>query len=476
MIGTSNVLWSSSDAERATNGRSNQSWEAYDISIDTRTIKPGDLFIAIIGENIDGHKFVKDALDKGAAAAVVSHVPDGLDEHASLLIVKDTLKAMEDLGQAARHRTGAKVIAITGSVGKTGTKEMLAAALSSQGQTHASRASYNNHWGVPYTLAAMDAGTDYGVFEVGMNHSGEITPLTKQIRPDIAIITAVAGVHLGNFNNVEEIAHAKGEIFDGLSHNGAAILNRDNEWYELLKHKAESKSLTTYSFGEQDDCDAQLIDCLEAANGSRVTAKILDEEIQLTIPFPGRHIVQNLLSILLAIKLSGADLQKAARAIEKMEGLSGRGKQETIESGEKGNPITLIDESYNASPIAMKAAFKVLALIDPGRGGRRIAVLGDMRELGDDAAKLHAELALPLEAAGVKLVYTCGPLMKNLYNALPEERRGAHHDDSSEMAKIVPEVLVPGDVVLIKGSRGGGEKPRMQVIVEALRSLPNRAP
>lgn len=476
MIQNRAVLWTSSDAERATNGRSTQDWQAYGISIDTRSIQAGDIFIALKGDHSDGHLYVKNALEKGAAAAIVSEVPEGLDSSAPLLIVQDTLKAMEDLGQASRHRSAAKIIAVTGSVGKTGTKAMLAAAFGAQGQTHASQASFNNHWGVPFSLADMDAGSDYGIFEIGMNHSGEITNLTTQVKPDIAIITTVAAAHMGNFESVEEIARAKAEIFDGVKEGGAAVLNANNEWFGLLKELAENKGLKVYTFGEGDNYDAQLMHCLEAANGSRVTAKVLDEEIQFTLPIPGRHIVQNLLSVLLAVKLAGGSLQKAAQALQKAEGLAGRGRQEIIQSREASNPITLIDESYNASPIAMRAAFKVLALIDPGRGGRRIAVLGDMRELGDDAARLHAELALPLEAAGVQLVYTCGPLMKNLYNALPQDKRGAHHDDSKEMAKIVPEVLVPGDVVLVKGSRGGGEKPRMQVIVEALRSLPTNAP
>ncbi len=474
MTTTSNIIWTSSNAAKATGGHSAREWSATSVSIDTRSLKGGELFVALEGERGDGHDFVADALRKGAAAAMVSHIPAGMDENESLLIVDDTLEALKDLGQAARHRTGAKIIAVTGSVGKTGTKEMLSLACSALGQTHASIASYNNHWGVPYTLANMHEGNDYGIFEVGMNHPGEITPLTKQVKPDIAIITTVAAVHMEHFESLEQIAAAKAEIFDGMNHNGTAILNHDNECFSYLKASAETAGVKVLSFGESGDADARLLDCLEAVNGSRVKAKIIDEEISFSLQVPGRHIVYNAMAALLAVKASGGDLQTAAKALEKFEGVSGRGKREYLDVGDSNNPVTLIDESYNASPIAMNAAFKVLALIDPGRGGKRIAVLGDMYELGKQAPKYHEELSLPLQAADVQLVYTCGSLMKNLHNALPQDLRGEHRDDSADMAEIVPDVLSPGDVIMVKGSRGGGEKPRMQVVVEALRALPKK--
>lgn len=474
MSAASNIIWTSSEAAKATGGHSEREWTATSLSIDTRTMQGGALFIALKGDHSDGHAYVAQALEKGAAAAMVTHVPEGVPDDAPLLIVDDTLEALRDLGKAARHRTAAKVIAVTGSVGKTGTKEMLALAFGALGQTHASRASYNNHWGVPYTLANMHEGTDYGVFEVGMNHAGEITPLSQQVCPDIAIITTVAPVHIENFESVEGIADAKAEIFDGMDHNGTAILNRDNEFFVHLKAKSETKGVKVLSFGEHEDSDARLLECLEAVNGSRAKVKIIDDEIDFSLQVPGRHNVMNALAVLLAVKTAGGDLKAAAKALEKYEGYAGRGKSELLDIGEPDNPVTLIDESYNASPIAMKAAFKVLALVDPGRGGRRIAVLGDMYELGKQADQLHAELALPLQAADVQLVYTCGPLMKSLHDALPEEQRGAHENDSHKMAQIVPDVLTPGDVVMVKGSRGGGEKPRMQVIVEALRALPGK--
>lgn len=468
----SDILWSAKDASLVTGGKTAGAWVSSGLSIDSRTVKPGDLFIAIKGDSSDGHGYAASAIEKGASAIVVSHeIPGILAE--KQLIVADTFKALQDLGQASRARTGAKIIAVTGSVGKTGTKEMLAAAFSTIGQTHASIKSYNNHWGVPFTLSSMHAGCDYGIFEVGMNHAHEITPLSEMIRPDIAIITTVEAVHAGNFENGEEgIADAKAEIFDGMKPGGVAILNADNRWFAHLKEKAAAKNLKIVSFGEEASADARLTGFLLASNGCRVEVDILGEKIAFTMMSSGKHLALNALAALTAVKLSGGDLQKAAREIGKIEPLPGRGRRELIDLGEKDNPVVLIDESYNASPVAMKAAFKVLAMVDPGRGGRRIAILGDMYELGADSARLHKDLAMPLQAAGVQLVYTSGPLMKNLYDSLPQDKRGAHVDDTKELAKIVPDVLIPGDVVMVKGSRGPGEKPRMQLVVEALRALP----
>lgn len=470
----SNIIWTAKEAAAATGGQIVSDWSATGVSIDSRSTQPGDLFIAIKGENTDGHKYVADAIDKGAVAAVVSKPIDGVPE-SKLMIVPDTFRAMEQLGIASRSRTGAKVIGVTGSVGKTSTKEFLAAAFGALGQTHASVKSYNNHWGVPYSLSTMHAGSDFAIFEMGMNHSGEITPLSQFVQPDISIITTVQSVHAGNFEKGEEgIAAAKAEIFDGMKQGSHAILNADNQWFDFLSKAAAGKGIIVHGFGESDKADAHLIECLEASNGTRVKADILQETVSYNLQIVGRHHVMNSLAVLLAVKLAGGDIQKAAKALNGLEALAGRGRQEKINIGDPANPVTLIDESYNASPASMKAAFKVLALIDPGRGGRRIAVLGDMYELGNDSARLHKELALPLEAAGVQLVYTSGPLMKNLYDTLPQDKRGAHADDTKELAQIVPDVLVPGDVVMVKGSRGGGDKPRMQLVVEALRALPDR--
>ncbi len=466
-------LWSSTEAARVTNGIAKGHWVAHGISIDTRSLQKGDLFIAIRGDAMDGHKFAADALAKGAAAVVIDHAIEGVPDDKALM-VSDTFKAMQDLGVGARTRTAAKIIGVTGSVGKTGTKEMLGRVFSALGQTHYSEKSLNNHWGVPLSLSRMDAGCDFGVFEMGMNHANEIAPLTQMVKPHIAIITTIAPVHTEHFpDGLNGIAKAKSEIFSGMDAHGIAILNRDNPEYDLIVSEAKRQNITKiFSFGKSDQADARLIDCLVASNGTRIKAIILGEEINFTMKDAGPHNATNALSVLLSVKLIGGDIQKATMALHDMEPPAGRGKREYLNIGDANNPVTLIDESYNASPVAMQAAFKVMALIDPGRGGRRIAILGDMYELGANSAQMHRDLAMPLQAAGIDLVYTCGPLMKNLYDALPEQNRGQHRDEAPEMAKIVPDVLVPGDVVLVKGSRGGGDRPRMQLIVEALREMP----
>jgi UDP-N-acetylmuramoyl-tripeptide--D-alanyl-D-alanine ligase len=472
---SSNTLWASTEASAATNGIASGDWIATGVAIDSRSVKQGDLFIAIRGDSTDGHKYARAAIENGAVAVVIDQDVEGVPAD-KILKVADTFKAMQDLGIAARNRTAAKIIGITGSVGKTGTKEMLGRAFSALGQTHFSEKSLNNHWGVPLSLSRMHAGSDFAVFEMGMNHANEITPLTKMVKPHVAIITTVAPVHIEHFpEGVTGIAKAKAEIFDGMDEHGIAILNQDNSQFAVLKDAAQKCGIKKiFSFGKTEGADAWLQDCLIAANGTRITAKILGEEISFTLKDAGEHIALNALSVLLAVKLIGEDMSKAAEALKGIEPPAGRGKREYIDIGDKNNPITLIDESYNASPVAMEAAFKVMALIDPGRGGRRIAILGDMYELGSNAPQIHKDLALPLQAAGVDLVYTCGPLMKNLYDAIPEQNRGAHTENAPELAQIVPDVLVPGDVVLVKGSRGGGEIPRMQMVVEALREMPKK--
>lgn len=471
MSAGTNTIWTAKDARAAMKGVCSGDWQASGISIDSRTIQKGDLFFAIVGDNSDGHLYVADAIQKGAVAAVVSKSIDGVPAE-KMVMVADPFKAMQDLAIAARARSNATIIGITGSVGKTGTKEFLASAFRSLGQTHASIKSYNNHWGVPFTLSSMHAGADYGIFEMGMNHADEITPLSRMVRPDISIITTIAPVHVGNFHNgIEGIASAKAEILDGMSAGGKIILPRDNEWFEYLQSAAMKKGIEVYSFGEDNNADARLENVIEAANGTRVTAKIGDEQIDYKLQIVGRHIAVNSLAVLMAVKLAGGDVKKAAKAMSAQEPIIGRGKRELLDIGDSSNPVTLIDESYNANPAAMKAAFKVLALVDPGRGGRRIAILGDMLELGEGGPRHHADLALPLKAANVDLVYTCGKLMKNLHDALPANQRGVHKDNSAELAQIVPDVLVPGDVVMVKGSLGS----KMGTIVEALREMPERA-
>ncbi len=472
---SSNVIWTSSEVVAATNGTTTGTWSATGVSIDSRATQKGDLFIAIRGDNTDGHLFAAKAIENGAVAVVIDQPVAGIPQE-KILMVGDTFKAMQDLGMAARNRTAAKIIGITGSVGKTGTKEMLGRAFSAIGQAHYSEKSLNNHWGVPLSLSRMHAGCDFGIFEMGMNHAHEIEPLTKMVRPHVAIITTIASVHSEHFvDGLEGIARAKAEIFQGMDEHGIAILNRDNAQFDLLKSAAQKCGIKKiFSFGKHSEADARLDHCLVASNGTRISATILGEAYEFTLKDAGEHIALNALSVLLAVKLLGGNVAKAIDAMKGIEPPAGRGKREYINVGDPTNPVTLIDESYNASPVAMEAAFKVMALIDPGRGGRRIAILGDMYELGNNAPQIHRDLALPLQAAGVDLVYTCGTLMKNLYDAIPEQNRGAHTEESPELAQIVPDVLVPGDVVLIKGSRGGGKIPRMQVVVEALRELPKK--
>lgn len=473
------ILWNAVEAAKATGGRlvGAQNWKALRLSMDSREVKTGDLFIALKPDTegdkyrtsgMDGHDFVQFAIDNGAVAVIVDHE---MNVDIPQLIVKDTMIALEDLGQFAHARAGLqKSIAITGSVGKTGVRDMVETAFKGAGmRTHASIKSYNNSIGVPYTLSNMRASTDVNVSEVGMNYKDEITPLSKQIHPDIAIITWVADVHIENFNNdIKGIVNAKSEIFNGMKSDGIAIIPRDNDFYNDLAANARTAGVSKiYSFGEHGDVDAKLIDCILAANGTRVTANIMGEDVSYTLQIAGKHIAINSLSSLLSVKLSNGDVQTAAKALEKIEPLPGRGNRVKIQSSVVDNPITLIDESYNASPVAMNAAFKVMAMVDPGRGGRRIAVLGDMLELGNRARDMHEGLAMPLQAAGVDLLYCCGKNMKSLYDKMPPANQGAHTHTSKELAEIVPDALIPGDVVMVKGSLGS----KMNTVVEAMRKM-----
>lgn len=456
----SSTLWTSLDAARATGGQTTRNWYASGVSIDTRTLRAGDLFIAIRGEKVDGHDFVAEALAHGAVAAVVDYIPENVDPE-RLLMVPDTLTALEDLGRAARGRCSARVIAITGSVGKSGTREMMSEAFSVLGQTYYSEKNFNDHWGVPLTLCRMHSGTDFSVVEIGMMAEDELIPLSLQARPHVAVITNCAPAEIP----------AVGEIFAGMDANGIAILNRDIDQFEILKLEATGQGVAKiFTFGTHEQADARLLDTLIASNGIRIRAMILGEEISFTLRHAALHTALNALAVLLSVRLIDGDIESAARALERMDPLGGKGRHEIIMLGDPKNPVTLIDESYNSSPFAMQAAFKVMALIDPGRGGRRIAILGDMLELGERGSKVHADLMLPLKAANVDLVYTCGPLMKNLYDKLAPEQQGAHRANSIEMASIVPDVLVPGDVVMVKGSAGS----KMNVVVEALRTLPSK--
>jgi UDP-N-acetylmuramoyl-tripeptide--D-alanyl-D-alanine ligase len=437
--------------------------EATGVSIDTRTLEPGDLFVAIKGEARDGHEFVRAAFEKGAAAAVIDEAhAAALAGVGPLFVVRDVQRSLELLGMRARDRTPALIAAITGSVGKTSTKEMTRLMLSRFGDTHASVASYNNQWGVPLTLARMPASTRYGVFELGMNHAGEIASLVAQVRPHVAVVTRVAAVHLEHFDSIEGIADAKAEIFSGLE-GGVAIINRDDEHYERLADAAAARAGHVFDFGETEGAQARLIAYRQVGDGCEAEAEIVGRRLTYRIGAPGKHIALNSLAALLIALVFDIDLEKAAQTLADFAPPSGRGQREKLAAA--NGDFALIDESYNANPTSMRAAFELLGATTPGVGGRRIAVLGDMLELGPQAGELHAELASDLVDAKVDLLFTAGPLMSRLYYAAPEAMRAAHRATAFELEEAVLAAVRPGDVVMVKGSNGS----RMSRIVAAMK-------
>lgn len=442
------------------------------ISIDTRTLAPGELFFAIKGDASDGHDFVEAAFAKGAAAAVVDEAHSAaLEGLGSLYVVREVLPSLESLGIAARERTRARIVAVTGSVGKTSTKEALRLALGAGGDVHASVASYNNHWGVPLSLARMPRRTQFGVFEIGMNHKGEITPLAAMVRPHVAIVTTVAPVHLEYFSGLDEIADAKAEIFSGLVPGGVAILRRDIDQYDRLVACAHaSPAGHVASFGEHEEADARLIGATIGDGHTEVEAEICGRRLAYRLGAPGRHFAVNSLAVLLAAKAVGIDLEAAARALESFVAPPGRG--ERVQVGDENGRFTLIDESYNASPASMHAALALVASLPlDDANGRRIAILGDMLELGQNAAEMHKSLAADLVASKIDLVFTAGPLMKELFRALPNPMRGAWRPNARELEPFVTGAIRKGDVVLVKGSNG----LKMSTIVGALKELGARS-
>ncbi len=434
-------------------------------SIDTRTLARGDIFFAIMGKQRDGHDFVAAAFEKGAGLAVVSEPTPDMEKLGPLYVVGDTLRAMEAFGVHARARCGGRVAAITGSVGKTGTKEALRQCLDGQGRVHASAASYNNHWGVPLTLARLPADAEFGIFEIGMNRPGEITPLSRMVSPHVAVVTTVAPVHLGAFSRVEEIADAKAEIFDGLRKGGTAILNVDNVHFDRLKSAAvEAGAGEIIRFGESKGADAALLEASLQAEGSVVRAAICGEDVTYKIGAPGRHLVLNSLAVLAAAVALGGDLALSALALANWHAPKGRGERLVLEM--PGGTVTIIDESYNANPASMRAALALLGLSEPGRGGRRIAVLGDMLELGDASREHHGALAGDIEAADADLVLACGKDMAALWESLPASRRGTYAESSDGLEAALLDAVQPGDVLVVKGSLGS----RMGPLVKALKS------
>jgi len=460
------VLWTSSDAAAATGGKTTGDWQATGVSIDTRTLKPGDLFVALKAAR-DGHEFVAQALEKGAAAALVSRVPDGVAEE-DLLIVPDVLQGLEALGAAARARTEAKVIAVTGSVGKTTVKEMLRAALASQGRTHAAEASYNNHWGVPLTLARMPADTEFAIIEIGMNNPGEIAPLTRLAAPHVALVTTVAPAHLEAFGAIEGIAHEKASIFDGLAEGGIALANADVDTAQILFDKARAVGADLIRFGAADGVEAHLTDLRLTEDATVLKALLQGAPVLFKLSVPGRHLALNALVALAAAQAAGADVTEAAMGLGRWQPVTGRGTRERLVLSPTDDlAIDLIDDAFNANPASIAAGLDVLANAVPEGAGRRIAVLGDMLELGPQGPDLHAEIADLPAIAQIDLVYTVGPLMEHLHAALPGAKRGQHTETAEDMAHELPRDLRPGDIVLIKGSKG----IKISRMVDALRKL-----
>ncbi|MGH6875919.1 MAG: UDP-N-acetylmuramoylalanyl-D-glutamyl-2,6-diaminopimelate--D-alanyl-D-alanine ligase [Rhizomicrobium sp.] len=459
------ALWTSQEMEAATLGRATRPFGAHGVSIDTRTLKTGDLFVALKGDGRDGHAFVLTALAQGAAAAMVSRPPNDTNSDARLLVVANTLRGLEDLGRAARARAKAQIVAVTGSAGKTTTKEMLRLALAALGPTYASLSSYNNHWGVPLSLAQLPRNCAYGVFEIGMNHFGEIRALVGYARPDVTVVTTIAPAHLEYFGSIDAIADAKAEIFEGLSRGGTAIVPSGNPCTARLVARAKQAGAERIlTFGESTGSDARLLSWSETAAATHVEAEICGRPCAFGIGAAGAHMAHNALAALLAVAALGGDINQPAAALAAFAALQGRGARLAISLGD--GSVEIIDESYNANPASMRAALALLGSAKPRAGGRRIAVLGDMLELGAESASLHTALAAPVDNARADLVFACGRDMRALFDVLPASRRGSWGETSSEIAPEVVRSSRAGDVILVKGSLGS----RMAVILDALRS------
>jgi UDP-N-acetylmuramoyl-tripeptide--D-alanyl-D-alanine ligase len=457
-------LWTSEAIADATGGRlSGAPFSVTGVSIDSRAIEPGDLFVALAGVR-DGHDFVPGALSDGAAGSLASKAVPG-----SSVVVEDTLKSLESLGIAARVRAPqARRAAITGSVGKTSVTQAVRAGLELAGRAHSSVKSYNNHIGVPFTLARMPADTERAVFEIGMNHADEITPLTKMVSPHVVAITTVGPVHIENFPDGEAgVARAKAEIFDGVEAGALAVLNADDKWFGFLKGEAEKAGAKVVSFGAADGADARLVSFKAEPGKATVEAVVAGKPLTYSLRQTGAHWGPNSLCVLLVLEGLGVARATALRALADFEPLAGRGAERQVHID--GGAFTLIDESYNANPISMQAAFRTLGA--RSTKGRRIVALTDMLELGGDGPNFHAGLAEPIAAAGIDLVFAAGPLMKSLWQALPPTRRGGYAEEAATLAPLVASAVEPGDLVMVKGSNGS----RAGAVTAALTAL-DRAP
>jgi UDP-N-acetylmuramoyl-tripeptide--D-alanyl-D-alanine ligase len=439
------ALWTADEIAQATGGKVAGDFAVAGISIDTRTVEAGDLFVPLVGAR-DGHDFVPQAVAAGATGVLAAKAVD-----APAVMVEDTFKALEALGVAARERAPqCRRGAVTGSVGKTSVTRAVEAGLRLAGRAHASVKSYNNHIGVPLTLARMPRDTERAVFEVGMNHADEITPLSGFIRPHAVAITTVGPVHLENFPNEEGVARAKAEIFAGLQPGGVAVLNADNKWFDLLKAEAEKAGATVWSFGEAADATARLTDFVVEGEGATVWVELRGEALRFPIRQTGVHWGPNSLCVLLMLEALEVPRATALAALAAFAPIEGRGAEKTIRID--GGAFTLVDESYNANPVSMQAALKTLGARKVA--GRRVAVLTDMLELGEGSAAFHAELAGPIDRANVDVVFLAGVHMKSLWEALPPTRRGGYAEVTEKLTAQMAGAIQPGDVVMVKGSNG----------------------
>lgn len=442
------ALWTAADIAAATQGKASADFAVNGVAFDSREVGTGDLFIALKGDVTDGHKFVDGAFGQGAGGAIVS-TPVAYPH----VLVDDTAAALRALGIAARNRTRARIAGVTGSVGKTGTKEALAKALAraNKGPVHRSVKSYNNHTGVPLSLARMPAETAFGVFEMGMNHAGEIADLTAMVRPHVALITAIAPAHIENLGSMEAIADAKAEIFGGLEPGGIAIIPYDSPYCAQLEAHAKAQAAKIVTFGRNAGADVYARDVVALDHGTMVAAVLHDTELCFTLSQPGDHWVSNSLAVLAAVQALGGDLATAGLALAELEGLAGRGARHNLQIAD--GEALLIDESYNANSVSMAATLAVLAA-EPAK--RRIAILGEMRELGSESDALHAGLADPVMAAGVELAVLVGPAMTPLARALAGRLDVRHVENAAQALELAQPMIAPGDAILVKGSNAVG--------------------
>ncbi|NKB43086.1 MAG: UDP-N-acetylmuramoyl-tripeptide--D-alanyl-D-alanine ligase [Alphaproteobacteria bacterium] len=461
------ALWTSAEVAEATKGKVSGDWDADGVTIDSRAVSIGDLFIAVEGPKFDGHDFVVEALERGASSAIVSRIPtDGKQtvNEERLVVVDDTMAALQELARAARGRIDGRVAAVTGSVGKTTTKEALTLALSRQGLAHATTGNLNNHWGVPLSLCRMPHDTGYAVLELGMNHAGELEPLSQMVRPNVAVITTVEAVHLEFFSSVADIADAKAEIFTGLEPGGIAIVPSDNPHYDRLAHAATSADADRIvSFGTDNGAAYRLIAWSVSEAGTRIAADVNGKRLVYDIGMMGKHMALNSLAVLATVDALGGDVEQAAGDLNDMTPPTGRGARSTITVA--NGSFDLIDESYNASPASIAALAE--ALNATRKRGRVVLVLGDMLELGDRSNALHADLATPIATDGIDCVFTAGPAMRCLHDALPSQQATAHAASAEDLAALITEFIEPGDVIAVKGSFGS----HMSVVVDALKAL-----